>query len=61
MSVPSEMSRLKRDLASFEEEIAVSSGPRAKSPMTADERRKVRAEIQMLIQKLDELSQRLAV
>lgn len=55
------MSRLKRDLASFEEEIAVSSGPRAKSPMTADERRKVRAEIQMLIQKLDELSQRLAV
>ena len=33
MSVPSELARLKRDIASLEEEIGVSTGPRAKVPL----------------------------
>ncbi len=59
MSVASELTRLKRDLASLEEEIAVNTGPRAKAPLSASERRALKAEMQGLIQKLDELSGRL--
>ena len=59
MSVASELTRLNRDIASLEEEIAVNTGPRAKSPMTAPEKRKLKAEMQGLIQKLDELAARL--
>ena len=42
------------------EEIAVNSGPRAKAPLTAGERRTLRAELQGLIQRLDELGGKLA-
>ena len=59
MSVASELSRLKRDIASLEEEIAVNTGPRAKSPLTAADRRALKAEMQGLIKKLDELTGRL--
>jgi hypothetical protein len=60
VSVASELTRLNRDLASLEEEIAVNTGPRAKSPLSESERRKLRAEMQALIQKLDELASRLS-
>lgn len=60
MSVASELTRLKRDIDSLNEEIAVNSGPRAKNPLSAGERRTVRAELQGLIQRLDELSGKLA-
>jgi hypothetical protein len=59
VSVASELTRLNRDLASLEEEIAVSTGPRAKSPLSVSDKRKLKAEMQGLIQKLDELSGRL--
>jgi hypothetical protein len=60
MSVASELSRLKRDIDSLNEEIAVSTGPRSKSPLSAAERRSLRADMQGLIQRLDELSGRLS-
>ncbi len=60
MSVASELSRLKRDIASLEEEIAVNTGPRAKSPLSVAEKRALKAEMQGLIQKLDELAARLS-
>ena len=60
MSVVAELTRIKRDIASLEEEIAVSTGPRAKSPLSAGERRSLKAEMQGLIQKLDELGGRLS-
>lgn len=60
MSVASELTRLKRDIDSLSEEIAVNSGPRAKTPLTAAERRTLRAELQGLIQRLDEMSGKLA-
>ena len=60
MAVSAEMSRLKRDLDSLVEEIAVNSGPRAKSPLSAAERRTLKAEIQTLIQRLDELAGKLS-
>ena len=60
MSVASELTRLNRDIASLEEEIAVNTGPRAKSPLSAAEKRKLKAEMQGLIQKLDELAGRLS-
>ena len=59
MTVAAEMTRLKRDLDSLAEEIATSTGARAKAPLSASERRTVKADIQGLIQKLDELSGRL--
>ena len=59
MSLVSELTRLKRDIASLEEEIAVSTGPRAKSPLSASERRSLKADMQGLIQKLDELGAKL--
>ena len=59
MSVTSELARLKRDIASLAEEIAVSTGPRPKAPLSASEKRALKAEMQNLIQKLDELSDRL--
>jgi hypothetical protein len=59
MSVSSEVTRLKRDMASLEEEITVNMGPRAKAPLSASERRALKAEMQGLIQKLDELSGKL--
>ncbi len=60
MSAATELARLKRDITSLEEEIATSIGPRAKAPLTAADRRAVRAELQALIQTLDELNSRLA-
>ena len=60
MAVSAEMTRLKRDLDSLAEEIAVSSGPKAKSPLTAAERRALRADIQTMIQRLDELAAKLS-
>lgn len=60
MSVVSELTRLKRDLASLEEEITVNLGPRAKAPMSAGDKRAAKAEMQGLIQKLDELAGRLS-
>lgn len=59
MSVSSELARLKRDLDSLAEEIAVNSGPRAKAPLSTVDRRKLKAEMQGLIQRLDELSAQL--
>jgi len=60
MSVASELTRLHRDIASLEEEITVNTGPRAKAPLSATDKRKLKAEVQGLIQKLDELAGRLA-
>jgi hypothetical protein len=60
MSVASELTRLNRDIASLEEEIAVNTGPKAKAPLSAAERWKLKAEMQGLIQKLDELAGRLS-
>ena len=60
VSVASELTRLKRDIASLYEEIGTSTGPRAKILLTAAERRSLKAEMQGLIQKLDELSGRLS-
>lgn len=60
MSVASELARLKRDLASLEEEIAVNTGPRAKAPLTDAQKRALKAEMQGLVQKLDELGTRLS-
>ncbi|HWV01649.1 MAG TPA: hypothetical protein VN109_10820 [Devosia sp.] len=60
MSVASELTRLKRDIDSLAEEIAVNSGPRAKAPLSAGERRSLKAEMQALIQRLDELSGKLS-
>lgn len=59
MSVASELSRLKRDLASLEEEISTATGPRAKLVLSASEKRGLKAEMQALIQKLDELAGKL--
>jgi hypothetical protein len=60
MSIASELTRLKRDIDSLNEEIAVSTGVRARSPLSAAERRSLRAEMQGLIQRLDELSGKLS-
>ena len=60
MSVVSELTRLKRDVASLEEEIAVNTGPRAKAPLSTAEKRALKAEMQGLVQKLDELAGRLS-
>lgn len=60
MSVASELTRLKRDLDSLSEEIAVNTGPRARAPLTAADRRALKAEMQGLIQRLDELSGKLS-
>jgi len=60
MSVASELTRLNRDIASLSEEIAVNTGPKAKAPLSAAEKRKLKAEMQGLIQKLDELAGRLS-
>lgn len=60
MSVASELTRLNRDIASLEEEIAVNTGPKARAPLSAGDKRKAKAEVQGLIQKLDELAARLS-
>ena len=60
MSVSSELTRLKRDIASLEEEIAVNTGPKAKAPLSDAQKRSLKAEMQGLIQKLDELGGRLS-
>ena len=60
MSVASELTRLNRDLASLAEEIAVNTGPRAKTPLSPSEKRALKAEMPGLIQKLDELAGRLS-
>lgn len=60
MSVSSELNRLKRDLDSLAEEIAVNTGPRAKAPLSAGEKRGLKAEMQALIQRIDELAGKLS-
>jgi hypothetical protein len=60
VSTSSELARIRRDVQSLEEEIAGAVAPRSKSPLSEAERRTVRSELQSLIQRLDELSQRLA-
>ena len=60
MSVASELARLKRDLASLEEEIAVNTGPRARTPLSEAQRRTLKSEMQGLVQKLDELGTKLS-
>jgi hypothetical protein len=60
MSVASELARLRRDLDSLEEEIATSTGPRAKAPLPTANRRTLKADIQGLIQRLDELAAKLS-
>ena len=60
MSVASELTRLRRDLDSLEEEIATGIGPRAKAPLPVGERRTLKADIQGLIQRLDELAGKLS-
>ena len=60
MTVAAEMTRLKRDLDSLAEEVAVNTGPRARTPLSPSERRTLKAEIQGLIQRLDELAARLS-
>jgi hypothetical protein len=60
MSVASELTRLNRDIASLEEEIVINTGPKAKAPLSATEKRKLKGEVQGLIQKLDELAGRLS-
>jgi hypothetical protein len=59
VSVASELTRLKRDLDSLAEEIAVNTGPRAKSPLSAPQKRALKADMQGLIQRLDELAGKL--
>jgi len=59
MSVASELSRLRRDIDSLAEEIAVNTGARAKTPLSSSDRRTAKAEMQGLIQRLDELSGKL--
>jgi hypothetical protein len=60
MSVSSELTRLKRDLDSLAEEIAVNTGAKAKTPLSISERRALKAEMQALIQRLDELGEKLS-
>jgi hypothetical protein len=60
VSAASELARIRRDLASLEEEIAGAMAPRSKSPLSDAERRSARSELQGLIQRLDELHTRLA-
>jgi hypothetical protein len=60
MSVAAELTRLKRDVESLEEEITVNTGARAKAPLSAGQRRSIKADLQGLIQKLDELAGKLS-
>jgi hypothetical protein len=60
VSAVSELARLKRDIQSLGEEIATSVGPRPKVPLSPTERRSLKAELQGLIQQLDELAGKLA-
>jgi hypothetical protein len=60
MSASSELTRLKRDIDSLAEEIAVNTGPRAKAPFSAADKRALKADLQGLIQRLDELSTKLS-
>jgi hypothetical protein len=60
MSIASELTRLKRDLESLEEELSTATGARAKLVLSAGEKRGLKAEMQGLIQKLDELAGKLS-
>lgn len=60
MSVPAEVTRLKHDIQSLIEEVAANSGPRARTPLSVAQKRALKAEIQGLIQQLDELATRLS-
>jgi hypothetical protein len=60
MSVASELARIKRDIDSLSDEIAVNTGPRARVQLTAADRRSLKAEMQGLIQRLDELALKLS-
>jgi hypothetical protein len=60
MSVQSELTRLKRDVDSLAEELATSVGPRPKLRLSPSDRRAFRADLQALIQQLDELAAKLS-
>jgi hypothetical protein len=60
MSVASELARIRRDIDSLSEEIAVNTGPRARAPLSASDRRSLKAEMQGLVQRLDELAVKLS-
>jgi hypothetical protein len=60
VSTNSELARLQRDIDSLAEEIAVNTGAKSKSPMSAGEKRSLKAALQRMIQQLDELSSKLS-
>ncbi len=60
MSVSAELNRLKSGMQSLTEEIRLSTGARAKAPLSPADRRALRAEMQALIQMLDELAGKLS-
>ena len=45
MSASSELTRLKRDIDSLAEEIAVNTGPKAKAPFSAGDKRALKADL----------------
>jgi hypothetical protein len=60
MSVESELTRLKRDVASLTDELATGLGPHPKLKLTPADKRTYRADLQALIQQLDELAAKLS-
>ena len=60
MSVEAELTRLKRDVQSLTEEIATSVGAHPKLRLTPVDRPSYRADLQALIQQLDELAAKLS-
>jgi hypothetical protein len=60
MSVESELTRLKRDVASLADELATGLGPQPKLRLTPADKRTYRADLQALIQQLDELAAKLS-
>jgi hypothetical protein len=60
MSVEAELTRLKRDVQSLAEEIATSTGASPKLRLSPTNRRSYRADLQALIQRLDELAAKLS-
>jgi hypothetical protein len=60
VSVASELARLRRDIESLSEEIATGIGQRPRAPLSPGDKRTTRAELQALIQQLDELAGKLA-
>ena len=60
MSVQSELTRLKRDVDSLTDELATSLGPNPRLKLAPAERRAYKADLQALIQRLDELAGKLS-